>query len=86
MYLNYGHIERFHSHGQQPCKLIGTKESLKKFNSPTGLVWDTNMAAVLLFWIHTNVATVTFWKHYQTAKHLYMYLVDSIIKCTLYIF
>ena len=52
-------IKRFHSRGQHPCKLIGTKESVcirKEFN--TGVVWDTNMAAASLFW-DTNMATVT---------------------------
>ena len=49
-------IDRFHSRGQHLCKFIGTKESVyirKEFNS-TGLVWDTNMAAVSLFW-NTNI-------------------------------
>ena len=32
--------------GWQLCKFIGKK----KVFTPTGLVWDTNMAAVLLFW------------------------------------
>ena len=49
-------IDRFHSRGQHLCKFIGTKESVyirKEFNS-TGLVWDTNMVAVSLFW-NTNI-------------------------------
>ena len=54
-------IERFHSRGQQPCKCIGTKESL---------VWDTNMAAVSLFW-DTNMAAVTSCENtpYECMKH-----------------
>ena len=49
----------FHSHGQHLCKFIGTKESvyIRKESTPTGLVWDTNMATVLLFW-DTNMAAV----------------------------
>ena len=45
------HIERFHSRGQQLCKFIGTKEGvcIRKELKSTGLVWDTNMAAVSLF-------------------------------------
>ena len=42
------------SRGQQLCKAIGTKESvnMRKDFKPTGLVWYTNMAAVLLFMVH----------------------------------
>ena len=53
-------IDRFHSRGQHLCKFIGTKESVyirKEFNS-TGLVWNTNMAAVSLFW-DINMTAVT---------------------------
>ena len=54
--------EGFHSRGQQLCKLIGTKESftfyISKSSTPRGLVWNTNMAAVLLFW---NTNTVVMW-------------------------
>ena len=35
--------------------------SLRDSSTPTGLVWFTNMAAVLLFW-NTNMAAMTFSK------------------------
>ena len=43
-------MERFHSRDQYLCKFIGTKESvyIKNCSTPTGLVWDTNMASVSL--------------------------------------
>ena len=43
-------MERFHSRDQYLCKFIGTKESvyIKNCSTPTGLFWDTNMAAVSL--------------------------------------
>lgn len=49
-------IERVHSHGQQLCKFIGTKEtcSVRK----RILVWNINMAAALLYW-YINTADVT---------------------------
>ena len=56
----------FHSRGQHLCKFIGTKESVyirKEFNS-TGLVSDTNMAIVLLFW-DTDMAAMTSWENTQ---------------------
>ena len=42
-------IERFHSRGQHLRKIIETKESvcIRIELTPTGLVWDTNMAAVM---------------------------------------
>jgi len=45
-------MERFQSRGQQLCTFIATKEIClhKKKVQPSGLVWDTNMAAVSLFW------------------------------------
>ena len=53
-------LDCFHPRGQQPCKFIGTKESVyirKELNSDRiGLV--ANMAAVSLFW-NTNMAAVT---------------------------
>ena len=38
-------MEVFYSHGQRPCKFIGTRESvyIEKNSTPTGSVWDTNM-------------------------------------------
>ena len=50
----------FHSRGLQDLCKFGTKESvyIKKSSTPTGLVWDTNMAAVSLLW-DTNMAAVT---------------------------
>ena len=41
-------IERFDARGQHLCKFIGTKKAFtkEKSSTPTGLVWDTNMAAV----------------------------------------
>ena len=39
-------IEPFHSRGQEPCTLIGTKLSTGKGSDPKQLVWDTNMADV----------------------------------------
>ena len=52
--------ERFHSRDQQLCKFIKQKETFteEKSSTPTGFVWYTNMAAVLLFW-STNMAAVT---------------------------
>ena len=52
---NWSVIERFDSRDQYLCKCIGTKE---KSSTPTALVWNTNMASVLLFW-NTNMAAVT---------------------------
>ena len=51
---------RFHSRDQQLCKLIKQKETFteKKSSTPTGFVWYTYMAALLLFW-STNMAAVT---------------------------
>ena len=45
-------MERFHSRGQQLCTFIAIKEIFlhKKKVQLSGLVWDTNMAAVSLFW------------------------------------
>ena len=42
-------VERFHSHGQQLCKFIEIKESvyIRKGSTPTGLVWNINMVAVI---------------------------------------
>ena len=56
-------VERFHSRGQPRCKFIrfmGTKKAFtqEKSSTPTGLVWDTNMAAGSLFW-NANMAAVT---------------------------
>ena len=43
-----------------PLKLIGTKllYNLQKSSTPTGLVWNTYMAAVSMFW-NTNMVTET---------------------------
>ena len=41
-------IDRFHSRGQQLCKLIGTKDK-KTGATLQGLLKNTNVAAVLLF-------------------------------------
>jgi len=51
--------EPFHSGGQQICKFIRTKESFygRKGSTPTGLVRNTNMAAISLFG-DTNMAEV----------------------------
>ena len=51
---------RFHSRDQQLCKFIKQKETFteKKSSTPTGFVWYTYMAALLLFW-STNMAAVT---------------------------
>ena len=45
-------MERFHSRGQQLRTFIATKEIFlhKKKVQLSGLIWDTNMAAVSLFW------------------------------------
>ena len=53
-------IECFHSRGQHLCKFLGTKGGvcIRKELTPTGFVWDTNMAAVSLSW-DTNMAAVT---------------------------
>ena len=53
-------IERFHARGRQACKVIGTKESVhaRKELNATGLVWNTNMIAISLFY-DTNMAAVT---------------------------
>ena len=42
-------IERFHSRGQQLYKFIEIKESfyVREGSTPTGLVWNINMAAVI---------------------------------------
>ena len=43
------------------CKFMRTKESTylrKEFNTSTGLVWYTNMAAISFFW-NTNMAAET---------------------------
>ena len=58
--LNQASIECFLSRDQQISKFITTEESVyvKKSSTPTGLVWDTNMAAVSLF-RDTNMAAVT---------------------------
>ena len=51
---------RFHSRDQQLCKFIKQKETFteKKSSTPTGFVWYTYMAALLLFW-STNMSAVT---------------------------
>ena len=52
-------IERFHSHGEHLRQLIGEKRVyIRKELTPTGLVWNTNMAAVSFFW-NNNMAAVT---------------------------
>ena len=45
-------MERFHSRGQQLCTFIAIKENFlhKKKVQLSGLVWDTNVASVSLFW------------------------------------
>ena len=45
-------IECFHPRGQHLCKLLEQKKAFaqEKSSTPTGLVLDTNMAAVSLFW------------------------------------
>ena len=43
-------------YGQQPYKFIAHSKR-KEFNS-TGLVWDSNMATILLFW-DTNMVAMT---------------------------
>ena len=50
-------VKRFHSGDQHLFKFFGTKESVC-WQNPTGLVWNTNMAAVTFFWI-TDIAIVT---------------------------
>ena len=47
-----GEIGRFHSRGENLCKFIGKMKAFtqEKSSTPTGLVWNTNMAAVSLFW------------------------------------
>ena len=48
-------MERFHSRGQYlECNFIAHE----KGSIPTWLVWNSNMAAVSLFW-DTSMATVT---------------------------
>lgn len=41
-------------------QIIGTKESFskQKGSTPTGLIWDTNLATISLFW-DTNMVEVT---------------------------
>ena len=41
-------------------QIIGTKESFskQKGSTPTGLIWDTNLATISLFW-DTNMMEVT---------------------------
>ena len=43
-------IQRCQSRGQHLCRFFGAKESVYKGKSstPTGLVWKTNVAAILL--------------------------------------
>ena len=57
----------FHSRGQNPCKFIWTKKkpfTKEKSSIPTGLVWDTNMAAVLscenALWASVNIHLCSF--------------------------
>ena len=40
-------MQPFDLRGQQLCKFVGTKEKfyMRKSSTPTGLVWDTVMAA-----------------------------------------
>ena len=38
------------------ANLFGTKERMDSFSNPTGLVWDTNMASITLFWGHKSGA------------------------------
>ena len=42
-------IQRFHSRCQRLCKFIGTNKACTKEKSPTptGLVWNTIMAAII---------------------------------------
>ena len=44
--INWFQYLCFHSRGQYLRKFIGTKESvyISKGSTPTGLVWDTNIA------------------------------------------
>ena len=52
-------IERFHSRGHQPCKFIGTKESVYKEESNShriGLVHQHGRRFIVLY---TNMAAVT---------------------------
>ena len=55
--------DRFHSRGQQPCKLIGTKESFyirKEFNShKIGLVHQHGRRFIVLGHQDINMAAVT---------------------------
>ena len=60
-FIEKASIEHLQSRGQHLWNFIGTKESVfmkKEFKTPTGLVWDTNMAAISLFW-NTNLVTMT---------------------------
>ena len=60
-FIEKARIECLQSRGQHLCNFIGTKESVfmkKEFKTPTGLVWDTNIAAISLFW-NTNLVTMT---------------------------
>ena len=53
--------EHLHSRSQHPYKFTQTKGSVyikEKKSTPRGLLWNTNMAAVSLFW-NTNRDTVT---------------------------
>ena len=64
-------MERFHSRGHELCKFIrGKKRKVlhrKRVQLPQNLVWDTNMAAILLF-CGNNMADVT-----SREKGLYVY-------------
>ena len=72
-------IECFHSRGQHlVCKFIGIKESVctRKSSTPTGLIWDANMATILLFW-DTNMATVTSFENTLQVKGWHKIYVKS---------
>ena len=61
-------IARFHSRGKHLCKFVRTKESVYiiKSSTPTGLVWNTNMAAVSLF----GTPIWPPWRHVKTLYSL----------------
>ena len=63
-------MECFHSRGHELCKFIGKKKGFtqEKISTATELgVWDTNMAAVKLFW-GNNMVDVT-----SREKGIYVY-------------
>lgn len=57
-------------------QIIGTKESFskQKGSTPTGLIWDTNLASISLFW-DTNMVEVTSMIHADFIEVYFIYKV-----------